>query len=198
MVREAGRGLKTRWAQILWLTLVWVLLWGELSVGNVLAGVLLGVLLTRLLPLPPVEFNGRARPVASLALLARFIVDVVIASIQVSYLALRWDRPPRGAVLRVQLRSHSDLYLTLTAELASLVPGSIIVEAHRLTGTLYVHVLDVEVSGGVEKARESVLAQERRVLYALASDAEIADAGLPPRRSAARRAARAGSQVSAP
>ena len=78
----------------------------------------------------------------------------------------------------VQLRSHSDLYLTMTAELVSLVPGSIIVEAHRLTGRLYVHVLDVETSGGVETARQHVLDQEARVLRALASDDELAAAGL--------------------
>jgi len=62
------------------------------------------------------------------------------------------------------------------------VPGSIVVEAHRLTGTLYLHVLDVATAGGVEAARRSVLDQEERVLRAFASDAELEAAGLRPRR----------------
>jgi multicomponent Na+:H+ antiporter subunit E len=70
----------------------------------------------------------------------------------------------------------------MTGELCSLVPGSLVVEAHRLTGVLYLHVLDVAQSGGIEAARQSVLDQEERVLRAFASDAELARAGLEVRR----------------
>jgi len=146
--------------------------------GNLVNGALLGVLVTAGLRMTPVDFRGRAHPGPLLVLLGRFVVDLVRASFEVSLVALRPRYTPRGAVICVQLRSHSDLYLTLTAELVSLVPGSIIVEAHRLTGRLYVHVLDVETSGGVENARTAVLDQEARVLRALASDDELADAGL--------------------
>ena len=48
----------------------------------------------------------------------------------------------------MQLRSQSDLFLTVTAQLCSLVPGSIVVEAHRLSGLLYIHVFDVSDAGG--------------------------------------------------
>lgn len=167
---------------MIWLTLVWVLLWGDLSIGNVLSGLVVGVVVGRLFPLPPVDMRGWIHPWGTLVLVSRFAYDLVHASIQVSAIALRRDAHPRGAVIRAQLRSHSDLYLTLTAELCSLVPGSIVVEAHRLTGTLYLHVLDVEKAGGIEAARRSVLAQEERVLRALASDEELAEAGLSPRR----------------
>lgn len=177
---------------ITWLTAVWVLLWNDLSLANVVNGVLIAVLATMLLPLTPVPFEAHLRPWAALVLLARFAWDVVVASVQVAVLALSPRRVPRGAVIRVRLRSHSDVVLTMTAELASLVPGSIIVEAHRLTGTLYVHVLDVETAGGLEAARRHVLEQEQRILYALATDDELADAGLAPaRRRAGRRGAAA-------
>lgn len=171
-------GWRVQWVTILWLTAVWVLLWGEITWGNVVNGVLLGLLVTTGLRMTPIDFHGRVHPGALLVLLGRFALDLVRASFEVSLVALRPRYTPRGAVICVQLRSHSDLYLTLTAELVSLVPGSIIVEAHRLTGRLYVHVLDVETSGGIEAARRSVLDQEARVLRALASDEELADAGL--------------------
>lgn len=172
------RGWRFQAFTVVWLTLVWVLLWGDLSIANVLAAIALAVIITRLMPMPRVEFQGRVHLPSLLFLLYRFVVDLVIASAQVSLQALSPWRETRGAVLAVRLRSHSDLYLTLTAEICSLVPGSIVVEAHRITGVLYIHVLDVELSGGIEAAREHVLDTEARILRALASDAELAEAGL--------------------
>ena len=134
--------------------------------------------MTNGLRMAPIDFHGRLRPVGIVRLFARFAVDLVKASFEVSLIALRPGYQTRGAVIGVQLRSHSDLYLTMTAELASLVPGSLVVEAHRLTGMLYLHVLDVRQSGGIEAARQSVLDQEERVLRAFASDEELAAAGL--------------------
>ena len=157
---------------------IWVLLWGDLSLANLVSGFLLGLLITWVFPLPPIDFHGRFRPLGVLRLVTRFAVDLVRASFEVSIIAIRPRYVPRGAVIGVQLRSHSDLYLTLTAELASLVPGSLVVEAHRLTGMLYLHVLDVRISGGVEAARQAVLDQEERVLRAFASDEELDAAGL--------------------
>ncbi|GMA32750.1 hypothetical protein GCM10025875_27420 [Litorihabitans aurantiacus] len=127
-------------------------------------------------------FAGRPSVLGVLRLLGTLAVDIVVASAQVTAVALRLGRDPRSGVIRVQLRSRSDLYLTLTADFCSLVPGSIIVEAHRATSTLYLHVLDLEAAGAVERARANVLEQEARILYALASDEEIARAGLPRRR----------------
>lgn len=169
---------RTQWATIVWLTVVWVLLWGDLSVGNVIAGAGLALLVTTGLRMAPIQFQGRVRPRGLLVLVARFVLDVVRASAEVSAIALRPRYTPRGAVIGVQLRSHSDLYLTLTAELCSLVPGSLVVEAHRLTGMLYLHVLDVHASGGIEAARRTVLEQEERVLRAFASDDELREAGV--------------------
>lgn len=173
------RAVAVQWPTMVWLTLVWVLLWGELHLGNVLAGLLIALAVTVLLPLPAVASGGRLRPLGLLRLVAYFARDLVVASVEVGAQAFR-PRPPVSAVIGVRLRSSSDLYLTLTAELCSLVPGSIVVEAHRLTRTLYVHVLDVETAGGVEAARQSVLDQEERVLRAIASDAQLEVAGLGP------------------
>lgn len=168
----------SRWPMIVWLTVVWVLLWGELSVANVLTGAILGAALVGFLPMPKVGFGGRVWLPGVLVLLVRFAWDVIVASVHVAAYALRFGRQPHGAVIRVRLRSHSDLLLTLTAQFTSLVPGSIIVEALRLTGTIYVHVFDAETVGGIEAARATVFAQERRLMYALASDEQLEAAGM--------------------
>ena len=171
-----------RWPMTLWLTALWVLLWGDLTVANVLAGVVIAVILLMVAPMPAAGYAGRISITGVVWLLARFIVDVVLASVEVSKMALHPLRPPEGGIIRVRLRSESDVILTMTGVFTSLVPGSIIVEAHRLTGTLYVHVLDLPTSGGAEAFRQQVLLQERRLLYALASQEDLARAGLPPRR----------------
>lgn len=186
------RSLRFQVATVLWLTAVWVLLWGDLSAANVLGGAAVGIVVVASMPMAAIDFRGRVHPLGVLHLLYRFMVDLVVASIQVSRMALTPGRVPHGAVLRVQLRSHSDLYLTMTAELCSLVPGTIVVEAHRVTGTLYVHVLDVDMAGGVETARRHVVEIEERVLRALGSDDELVRAGMERRR--ARGPSGAGSQ----
>lgn len=171
---------RVQWWTVAWLAAVWVFLWGDVSWANVLAGVAIGLGVTLAFRMAPIEFHGRLHPWGLVVLVVRFVADLVRASAEVSWLALRPGYTPRGAVIGVQLRSHSDLYLTLTAELVSLVPGSLVVEANRLTGRLYLHVLDLAYSGGADAVRAHVLAQEARVLRALGSSDELAEAGVGP------------------
>ena len=160
---------------------MWTLLWGEPTLANLLAGFALAFLVLWLLPMPRVGFEGRVWIPGMVTLLAAFVRDVLVAAAHLAWYAISPKRTPHGAIIRVQLRSHSDVLLTITAQFTSLVPGSVVVEAHRLTGLVYVHVFDAEISGGIEEARATVLEQERRIMYALASDSELAAAGYPPR-----------------
>ena len=120
---------------VVWLTAVWVLLWGDISWGNVVNGIILAVLVSTVLPLPRVTGLGSYRPLAIGVLVGRFLVDLVHGAIDVSRVALR-RTPPRSAVIRVQLRSHSDIVLVTTAGLTSLIPGSVVIEAMRTTTVL--------------------------------------------------------------
>jgi multicomponent Na+:H+ antiporter subunit E len=77
-------------------------------------------------------------------------------------------------VVRVDLRTHSDLYLTLTSELVTLVPGSLVMEARRQESVLYLHVMDVRTEADVASARRMVLQAEERVVRSFGSDDEVA------------------------
>ncbi len=184
----------SQWRAIAWLAVVWVLLWGELTVGNVVAGVLIATLVSVLMPLPAIASHGRWRLGPFVVLAVRFIGDLVVASAQVSVLALRPGKVPHGGVVGVRLRNPSDVYLTITAELSSLVPGSIVVEAQRLTGMLYLHVLDLDQAGGPDGVRRDTWALEARVLRAFASDDDLHAAGLDVPRLLPARAGRVGSK----
>ncbi|WP_278236208.1 Na+/H+ antiporter subunit E [Isoptericola sp. AK164] len=162
-----GRVL-AQWPALVGLTLVWVLLWGQLSWGNVVGGLLLAVLVVVAFPLPPIPSRGTFRPVPFAGLLGRFVTDLVVASFQVAWVAVRPGPQPQGAVVQVRLRNPDDVYLTTTAVLSTLVPGTMIVEAERDTGMLSVHVLDIEGSGGPDGVRRYLLDLEDRVLRSFA------------------------------
>lgn len=155
---------------LIWLVIVWMSLWGEVSVANAVGGLLVAASVSLVFPLPPLRIHLRIRPVALAWLALRFLYDVVVASVQVAWITLT-VRELRNAVVEVSLRTLSDLVLTLVAEMTSLVPGSVVIETRRSSHTLFLHVLGVKDAEGVEAAREHVLATERRVVRALGVDA---------------------------
>lgn len=175
--RRSGFQIK----MILTLAVVWVLLWGDITIANFVVGALIGAVVTAVFPLPPVAFHGRIHPIGQLRLIGRLLFDLVRASFVVAALAFRKNAAVTNAVVKLKLRTDSDLYLTMTSELVSLVPGSIVVEARRSTQTLYLHVMDVRGPEDIEKARQSVRDAEARVIRALGSRAEIRclDSGEP-------------------
>ena len=170
--RRSRRTLQ--WPVVVWLAIVWVLLWGSVDPAVIAGGIVVSLVVLLAFPLPPIGFTGRIRPVKLVVLIARFFVDLVIASFQVVWLAVRPARLEPSALIQIDLRSRSDLYLTITAELISLVPGSLVIEVSRTHSRLYLHILDAKDMAGAEKARLLALAQERRVIEAFGSDEELA------------------------
>lgn len=174
-----GRFPHASMGTLVWLTVVWVMLWGDLTPGNFVAGFCLALLVTTIAPFPFTPFDGRFRPRAVIRLGVIFLADMVRASFLQAKFILSGQRP-HGAIIRVKLRSHSDIYLAMTAGMSGLVPGSVVVDAHRLTGTLYVHVFDTGLAGGVAGIHHTILEQEERILRAFASHDELMDAGYVP------------------
>ncbi|TDB79294.1 Na+/H+ antiporter subunit E [Micromonospora sp. KC721] len=156
-----------------WLIAAWNLFWGELSWGNLAGGALAGVAVLVFFPLPPVTFAGRLRPRGLLVLVVTFVVELVSASLRVAAIAVRPGYRPRGAIIGVRLRVRSDLNLALTAELLSLVPGTLIVDVDRAEGVLYVHVFDVHGTRDLTDSRDRILAVEERIVRTVGSDAEL-------------------------
>jgi len=153
---------------------IWVLLWGDLSLANLVSGFLLGLLITWVFPLPPIDFHGRFRLWPHTKLIAILLLDLVRSSFVVAAQAFHFGHTMRNAVVRVDLKTHSDLYLTLTSELVSLVPGSLVMEARRHESVLYVHVMDVRSDADIATARRKVLQAEERVVRSFGSNDEVA------------------------
>lgn len=152
---------------VLWLTVVWVALWGSITAANVLGGLAVGTLLAVALPLNDVDTRGVVRPLALLRFLGFFVVDLVQSSLQVARIVLSPRRELRQAVVAVPVRGASDSLLTLLANAISLTPGTLTLEVDRPSSTLYVHVIDV--GADVDDVRRDILHVERLAILAIGS-----------------------------
>jgi multicomponent Na+:H+ antiporter subunit E len=178
--QRSGRRRALQWPAVLWLVVVWCLLWGEFTVGNVLAGAVVAVAVLVLFPLPSLAFSSRPHPWGLVKLVAIFVADLVKSSTQVALLALRFRRQPVNSVLVVPLRTRSEFAMWVTAEMVSLVPGSLLIEVSRSQWALQIHMLDTPDAAAVQRARLRVWAQEQRVVEAFGAAADIARVRQPP------------------
>lgn len=151
------------------LALVWVLLWGRFTWATTIGGLLIGLGVLLMFPLPPLSLGLRIRPWPLLVLFLRFNADLIKASIQVAWVAVTPWAHPRGGFVLVRLRCEDDLFAVITAEMTALVPGTIVIDLVPSRRELLLHVFDADEEGR-ERVRDRVLAQEERVLHALAAD----------------------------
>jgi multicomponent Na+:H+ antiporter subunit E len=156
-----------------WLVVVWILLWGTWSWANVLSGLTVALLVTLLLPLPPVVGGTRVRPLPLLLFVGHFLVDLVVSGAQVAWRAVGPGGVAQGAIVRVQLRADSDLLLTVVAETLSLVPGSLVLDLHREARVIAIHLLHAADLEDVERQKAGVLAMEERVVRAFGTAEDI-------------------------
>lgn len=155
------------------LVIAWMLLWREISVLALLSGILVSIVAMRLFYLPPVVLAGRFNPWWALRYLAYFLWHLVLASVQVAWLAVRPGPPPRTAILSMRLRTGSDFILTLVALTVSLIPGSLVVEVDRFGSTLYLHVLNTPTQKEIRQMRAQTLHIEALLIRAVGSRAEL-------------------------
>lgn len=170
------------------LIVLWMLLWGEFSWLNLLVGFMVGIVVTVAFYLVPVQLSGRVHPLHTAVFFVRLILDIVRASIDVSWLAVKPRLVTSNAILAIRLRTRSDLILTWTAVSTSIVPGSIVVDIDRESSILYLHVLNMHSAGDIERFRRRVLDTERRIVRGFGSreDIERMRGVLPANRRTAR------------
>lgn len=151
---------------LLWLVLVWCALWQDFSVPNVAFGLLLSILVTYVFRMPRLYLSDRFNLWHSLKFLAYFLWGVAVASYQLAKLSFAFGKPINSAMVAVELRTRSDLFITATSHALSLIPGSLVVDVDRAHSILYLHVIDVDTPEGVEEYRVSAQKIEAMILRA--------------------------------
>jgi len=174
--RDKRGGWVRLWRQLpffVWLVALWMLLWGQFTWTALLIGIVAAIVVTRVFQLPPVELSGRVNLWYGAGFILSFVVAVVGGALTVAWQALDWRRQPGAAIIAVPLRVDDDLIMTHTGVTASLIPGSLIVEADRDRRILYLHIIGVRSAREVERQRESVWNWERRIVLAVGSRAQV-------------------------
>ena len=104
--------------------------------------------------------------------------DLCESALQVGWYAIRPGPQVPSSVIAVRMASRSDLFLTVTGVLCTLIPGSVVVEAQRATGMLFLHTIGTGTPEEAEKARRTVREQEERLLWAFGRREVLEEAGL--------------------
>ncbi|WP_051023139.1 Na+/H+ antiporter subunit E [Nocardia pneumoniae] len=165
--RGTRRDTVVRIAILGWLALVWIALWGDLSVANLLGGLVVGALIMVALPLPRVPVTGRLSLLPLIELILASVYYAVESSLQVAWFAIRPAPTPVSGVLRVYSGTGSDLVLVLWADLLNLIPGTMVLEIDRRRCVVYVHVLDVGSDAAVDKFYRTTRRLERLLIEGL-------------------------------
>ena len=166
---------------------VWLALWGEISVINVVSGVLVVAILSALFGAGP--RGHRLHPIALAKLLAVFVWRLVSSSVTVVAAVLA-PTPARlrSGVVGVRLSQPSPLVATIVADAISLTPGTVTLETRydvdddddgdgdgddngdgdrestSMPPVLYIHVLGLDDPDAI---RADVLRLERLVVTAV-------------------------------
>ena len=172
MTRPTMRWALLRIWMLIWLVLVWILLWGNFSWANVISGVVVALVITLLLPLPPVPVEGRVHPISLANLIFQVMCYLVWSSTQLAWLAVKPGPPPLAAVLRAHLNLKSDLVLALAVSILNLIPGSIVLEIDQVRRMIYVHVIDASSEKAVNSFYRQVARVERLLIKAFERDGE--------------------------
>ena len=170
--RPPRRRVVLRAFVLAWLAGVWILLWGTWSWANLINGLVIGLLVTLLLPLPPVPVQGRVRFLALGKLGAVVTYNSLLSSLESAWLAIRPAAPPKAGVIRRQVDIKSDLVFTLLVDSLNLVPGTLVIDIDTQRRVLYIHVLDLGSDRAVENFNRTMDSYERLFKDAFERDAD--------------------------
>lgn len=165
------------WRQLpffFWLIALWMLLWGQFTVVAFITGLVVAVFVTSVFRLPPVELSGRLNLWYGLVFVVTFFGALVRGSLLVAWQVIDPWKRVGSAVIAVQLRTDDDLIMTHTGVTASLIPGSLIVEADRDRRILYLHVLGPRTDADIASQKRAVLGWEARIVRAVGSREQLA------------------------
>ena len=150
---------------IIWLTVMWIMLMGELSWANVVGGFLVGAAIVVLLPLPAMPISNLSVHWGALVLLIlNWLRDLAVASVKVAWLALRPQDPPKTAILNVPMRVQNDLVLSFATVLYNLQPGGSVTDIDIANRMWTVHVLDADSPDAIENEINNVAELERNLI----------------------------------
>jgi len=159
---------------LVWLAVVWVALWGRLTPGNAVAGLVVAAAVIVVLPVAQLRgVPSRVRPLRLARFAGYFVAKLVEANAVVAWEVLTpSNRRVNEGIVAIPLCRASGLAVTILANTITLTPGTLVVDIGASPTTLFVHVLHLR---SIEDVRRSVLRLEWLLVRALADDESVRD-----------------------
>lgn len=127
---------------LVWLTVLWIVLWRQLSLANLVSGVAVALVVLALYPMAPTgKRRHTVRPLRLLFFLAYFARELLESNFVLARTILSPTSRIRTGIVEVPLPGCSDLVTTLVANAITLTPGTMTIEVKENPRRLYVHVL---------------------------------------------------------
>lgn len=159
--------------QVLTLALVWVLLWGSLKPVTIVGGLLVGLLVTVLFPLPLLAERLPFRPLRLLRLVGFLLGDLLVSGGRVSMETVLHGRRARSGIVGLPLCTASDRVVVTIVTGCALTPGSYVLHVDRRRGRWYVYALGLRGEDAVARLRRNMMNLQMRVIDAIGSEADV-------------------------
>lgn len=136
----------------LWLVVLWVLLWGNISVAKAVTGIGLVLVLFFVFPSKRPTFPLTVfRPIAIIRLGVAFVWGLFVANIQMARLAIDPRRIGKSAVVELSLRSTNRQVLMVVATMTALTPGSLVMKVRQQQPIILLHIFTPgEIQGVID------------------------------------------------
>jgi multicomponent Na+:H+ antiporter subunit E len=156
---------------LLWLTVLWILLWGTISVANVVTGIAVGVGVLILARQPArrrrTADSARIKPLATLRFAGYVLYKLVEANVILAWEIVTPRNRINTGVIAVPLRTESELAMLVVSSIITLTPGTITIDVKGSPPVLFVNVLHLH---DLEAVRADLLDIEERSVRAFGSD----------------------------
>jgi len=147
------------------LAITWTLLTGQFTLGNMIAGLIVGYFVLRIV----LRGEGQSSYFNKISLVVRFIFfylwNLILASLKVAYDVITPRHHMRSGVIAVPLDAKTDVEITVLANLITITPGTLSLDVSTDRKVLYIHAMYIDDKE--ELIRNIKMDLEKRVLEML-------------------------------
>ncbi|OFQ57535.1 cation:proton antiporter [Corynebacterium sp. HMSC035E02] len=147
-------GIKHRFRPwfMVWIVVMWCMLMGEVTVANLVGGLLVSLFIVFALPLPAMPVAGISVSWGKLIVfMAQWFVELLEASIMVGWLAVRPQPVPKTAIVKLPMRVENEFILSLAVSLYNLQPGGTVSDIDIANRMLTIHLLNADSEKDLER-----------------------------------------------
>lgn len=156
---------------LVWVTILWVGLWHDLSIANVLGGLVVGAVVLVVAGQSPLVGRDdrdrlRVSPLRTLHFVGFVLVKLVEANLFLAWEIVTPTNKIKVGVVAVPLRTESPVAAMAVANVITLTPGTITIESLGSPPVLYVNVMHLH---DIEQVRRDLLHIEELSVRAFGS-----------------------------